>query len=464
MPFSVLIIALLIPATLLVTGIASKGPKNLWPLLIVISVATAGIAINGYTIVDEYLAFCLLLGVFMFISLGFKFPPQLTSDRLERFHHIVFFILIVYLIAQTFRGIIEMESIRKIRWVIFFGMIWGISAIYQRIRYEAVSRDTVLVTFTISLLCYLSFYLIHGIFSEIVRGVSRWDLQRYEWGTTAYTLFPMAVALPAVFGIIRDGHRNIRYLGWATLCLSVFASLYYDSRSALVAVLGLFFLTMPALGIKRLTGVLILSCFIFSVFLSFIWAGERDLDYMINDILLSGSAAYQDNEGPDSVGPGRDIDRWLHIQVAFTAVNENWITLLFGHGYRSSGMVISTHLYELYRVFLPDKAMYVRDDESTEAFTAFLVETGLIGYMLLLLNFICVGLQIFREKNNPYRFVLLGSLCLLFLWMVVINILDITLFFMAIMPSGLLVLLARKMGEGAPDQSAEQDLELQPVQ
>jgi len=221
---------------------------------------------------------------------------------------------------------------------------------------------------------------------------------------------------------------------------------------------------MPALGIKRLTGVLILSCFIFSVFLSFIWAGERDLDYMINDILLSGSAAYQDNEGPDSVGPGRDIDRWLHIQVAFTAVNENWITLLFGHGYRSSGMVISTHLYELYRVFLPDKAMYVRDDESTEAFTAFLVETGLIGYMLLLLNFICVGLQIFREKNNPYRFVLLGSLCLLFLWMVVINILDITLFFMAIMPSGLLVLLARKMGEGAPDQSAEQDLELQPVQ
>lgn len=463
MSFYALIIALLIPATVIVTGIASKGPKNLWPLLIVISVATAGIAINGYTIVDEYLTFCLLLGIFMFISLGFKLPSPPSPDRLERFHQIIFLILIIYLIAETFRGIIEMESIRKIRWVIFFGMVWGVSVIYRRIRYDSVSRHTVLITFTISLLCYLSFYLFHGIFSEMFRGVSRWDLQTYEWGTTAYTLFPLVVALPAVFSIIRDGHKNIRYLGWATLVLSLSASLYYDSRSALVAVLGLGVLTFPVLGIKRLTGALLLSCLIFYMFLSFIWLGERDLDDMINDIVLSGSAIWQDSEGAAVAGPGRDIDRWLHIQVAFTALTENWMTLLFGHGYRASGMAISTHLYDLYRgVFLPDKAMYVRDDESTEAFTAFLVDTGLIGYMLLLLNFLCVGLQILREKNNPYRLVLLGSLGLLLFWMVIINILDVTLFFIAIMPSGLLVLLAKTMRSHT--RPAERKPGLKPVE
>lgn len=103
---------------------------------------------------------------------------------------------------------------------------------------------------------------------------------------------------------------------------------------------------------------------------------------------------------------------------------------------------------ELYAEYgLPDIAAKIKVDTVTEAFTALVVDTGLVGLLLLVANFGLVALQVLRNKADRYRYVLLTSVLVLFLWMFVINLLDITLFYLAVMPSGLLLLMARPSEE-----------------
>ena len=83
------------------------------------------------------------------------------------------------------------------------------------------------------------------------------------------------------------------------------------------------------------------------------------------------------------------------------------------------------------------------EDVSTEAITNLLVDTGMVGLLLLLINFVLVALQIFRFKGNPNRNVLVLSLFIMFGWLFVINIVDVTLFYLMIMPYGFLIQLSR---------------------
>jgi O-antigen ligase len=82
------------------------------------------------------------------------------------------------------------------------------------------------------------------------------------------------------------------------------------------------------------------------------------------------------------------------------------------------------------------------------------VETGLVGLLLLGVNLIMLAWQVMRQTSRASRLVFLWAVVLLALWLFVINILDITLFYLAIMPSGLLLLMARSPGEKTlPDLS-----------
>jgi len=51
--------------------------------------------------------------------------------------------------------------------------------------------------------------------------------------------------------------------------------------------------------------------------------------------------------------------------------------------------------------------------------------------------------KIIIRKKNPYRLLLLLSLVFTFLWLPVINMVDIMLFYLLIMPKGLLLQLSQ---------------------
>lgn len=72
------------------------------------------------------------------------------------------------------------------------------------------------------------------------------------------------------------------------------------------------------------------------------------------------------------------------------------------------------------------------------------MESGLVGLFLLVLNFALFGVRLIRNVERELALLLCLSLVVTFLWMTVINLVDIMLFYFAIMPSGLIWLLGGK--------------------
>ena len=139
-----------------------------------------------------------------------------------------------------------------------------------------------------------------------------------------------------------------------------------------------------------------------------------------------------------------DIDRHAHIHVSVTSISSDPSTLLFGHGFRQHGWIISQHLRSFYYAHhRPDIARRVKDDSSTEGFTALIVDTGIVGLFLLGANLFLLAWRIFRQKIGWDGVILVSAIGVLFLWLFVINLLDVGVYYIAIMPSGLLCLLAQ---------------------
>jgi hypothetical protein len=309
-------------------------------------------------------------------------------------------------------------------------------------------RKMALLT-TVGALIYFGVYVGYGLLFEVM-GIGRYQLQYAQsrsifaiWGTTSYVMFPLAIAMPGIFIILKDRARWYRRLGWITLLVSVFAALYYDSRVSVLTISAFMLISLPNLGLRKSITVLSISIVILSIFLVFIWTGSRKgkkgLDYFVKDVFESGSSMWKAGGGS---GAGKDIDRYIWTKAAFLSINDSSLHYLFGYGFRTSGYVVAPHVHELFEKYKPGTYEY-RENVGTEAFTNLVVETGMVGLFLLLLNCFLVARKIFRNKGDPNRSILLLSLLVMLGWLLVINIIDVTLFYLAIMPSGFLIQLSR---------------------
>jgi len=92
------------------------------------------------------------------------------------------------------------------------------------------------------------------------------------------------------------------------------------------------------------------------------------------------------------------------------------------------------------------RAELLGEKVGVEGFTALVVDSGGIGLVLLLANLVMVGRSIVRERDNPNRGLLLFSLFCIFMWLFVISLSDNTLFYLAIIPQGILVQLSKGTG------------------
>ena len=542
MSFSLFLLAavFLICAVLLFVG--PYRPKLILPSLIFSLVFGSGLMPKGLTIVDEALVASLLSGIlFVWIRNRNQVISPVTlpvRDVLFEIHRWVFIVFTLYLVFQCARGMIVMDSVRKVRWIIFFVVLGGFSAILDRIKGTAPDRSQVAMWVVKSTIFYLVFYLIHGVTAQFLRGTSWWDLQCKEMGTTAYSLFVVALGAPASLIVIREGLLN-RW--WGEICLVIMftVGLYYDSRVAVVVLLG--FVALGAFYIRwrpllRVAGFFTLVLFLFA----FGFLGKKiDLNTLSKDLQKSGgveevvkfaknlsvsravkvvpepvpdlpkiadaaplpepvshSAPVLSEVAPvvavpkpvpppppvkvpevavvnsspeshpqpikpteptekvrfhflDPKGkPPHDIDRIIHAEVVLRLLSEGGAHALFGYGYRMSGLVVSPILRELYSVYIPDRATKIMDDESTEAFTAWVADTGGVGLGLLMALFFLTALRAFSNARGVLGVILASSLAITFMWMLVINLSDILLFFFAVLPSGILVALSRPRDSG----------------
>lgn len=153
-----------------------------------------------------------------------------------------------------------------------------------------------------------------------------------------------------------------------------------------------------------------------------------------------------------------DLDRYVEIGAAFRAINASPGHWLFGYGYRMSGTVIAPFLAEVAGELSP--IYYGRvmakdwNNMPVEGLAALVLDSGMIGLVLIVWIYYLLARRIWLG-GSPMRLVLIGSLLLGFTWLFVIDIRDIALYFLILVPGGWLTTLAEcgKAGAPAPDGS-----------
>jgi len=391
------------------------------------------------TYADEFLVGCLLFGIFLAIMVGPGTSRKIPATTLSRLSEWVFILMVVYMLVESLRGLLILGGLQKIRWIVFYLMIGALSFVISLNNFPIPSGRKIALIVSGSTLAYLGIYIGHGLISEIVFGVNRYNLQLIYWGTSAYALFLVAVGVPSALLLFKDKNPFFKLIGWCTLLTAIFAAFYYDSRVCLLAIPVFLIALIPSFSFRKLFSFSLV--FIFVVILGasfFLPSYYRDFANWKRDFLGFTETIY--NPRKSNV----DIDRLFLLQSAFQSIGESLETCLFGYGFRTYGYIISPKMRELYaQNNNPEMAKKVKEDVGAETFTALVVDTGIVGLFLLVINFLLVGLRIFFQKGNSNRIMLLSSLLIISFWSLVIYYLDIVLFYFAIMPSGLLIQLSR---------------------
>jgi len=398
------------------------------------------------TYVDEFLVGCLLFGIFLAIMVGPGTSRKIPATTLSRLSEWVFLLMVLYMLVQSWRGMLVLESLQKIRWVVYYLMIGALSFIISFKNFPVPSGRNISLIVSSSTLLYLVLYVGHGLISEIFFGINRYDLQLIYWGTSAYALFPVAIGIPSALLLLQDEKKLYNWLGWATLIAGIIAAFYYDSRVSLLSIAVFLITFIPRLGFRKVVKFSLIFAFIMVFGFSFLLPNYyKNVDNLKHDFLGLTETIQNPNKS------NMDMDRLVMLQSAFKSVTENWETFFFGYGFRTYGYIISPKMRELYySQHRPEMARNTKEDPGAETFTALVVDTGFVGFLLWTICFLLIAWRIFIQRGNPGRMILLSSLSIIFLWSLVIYYLDIILLYFAIMPSGLLIQLSRYRTEEPP--------------
>ena len=144
----------------------------------------------------------------------------------------------------------------------------------------------------------------------------------------------------------------------------------------------------------------------------------------------------------------RDLPRQKHTMAAFLRITDNVVTFFVGDGIYSHKRTIIPYMEKAYEnvpgVIITIKSQELRDDDfvRTTAFSALLIDTGVIGMLSLILIFIFTAYKVISQKG-PYRAVLLTTLLLTFAWQFGINMTGLVLFYLLFMPCGIVEQLSK---------------------
>lgn len=416
------------------------------------AVATSGLALDGWTIADELLVGAVLIGA----ALGKRGRVRRAAQRpAVAGHGLIFLLLCTYLGMQAVRGMVDLvdtsdvlDGIRKMRWPLFFlALAW-----LTRTRSHVAAADDVDWPFAVSKigLVYMLVFVGTGVVAETWLGIDRYSLQpgmaQYSgenllgvalFGSSAYAMFPALVIMPAGLMLMGQPGAHRAWIGGGAVGSVLLAGIYYDSRVSLLFLVVMILASIPS-AIRFNPRRLLTIAAVYGLLLgAFITLQPQRTQNLFSGLLVTGGAAWAEEGAAEST---RDIDRVAHVQAGLEAVGESWSTFLFGYGYRMSSFVVGRYYYDIYtleRVFGSANL----DNFATEGFTSLLVDGGWVGMGLLGLCLAFTGVEIIMRAGPGDRIILLAALAAAAGWLVVINMLDIMMFYMLFMPGGLLVRL-----------------------
>jgi len=420
--------------------VVSLKPKMFWATLILAVILGAGPMINGYGLIDEYLVGCIIVGFLLVLSI--RPVCQIYVSRKTRFskiHFEIFFLFMCYMIFQSLRGLIVLDDLRMMRFIIFFAMLGILSYILFKGFFPVPSPSRIISLVLFSSLIYFTSYLGYGIYTELIRGINRFAVQGQEWTGSTVAMFPLFCVVPAVYFMLvkksEQFHKNT-WIAWAVVVVAVATSFYYDSRISWIVITGFLVLSIKDLGLfKSLKIFIIFAVFLFTLSL---WTlpGQNFIEKM-NDFykaLFTAGAGLQSS----------DISRKLEILASFRLIIDNPQTLLFGTGFYTERYKLVPYFIEV--VSQHGTTTNIAGIIRPASFSSFLVGTGLVGIFFLFLCFLMTAYEIIAHtkcSGIKGRKIVLFSLATVFISMFISINLDLALFYFCIMPSGLLVQMSR---------------------
>ncbi|MDD5534487.1 MAG: hypothetical protein PHF10_01920 [Patescibacteria group bacterium] len=432
--------------------IAALKPNYFWPLLIMASIGASGIVIQKIGLPDEYLLGCILIGIFLAISIQKFHLHKDKKDIWDQLHELFFFSMIIYMVFQSFYGMVEMESLRKFRWMVYFGMLGIFAFCLPRTPFLLSKRKLSLIIANSSLV-YFAAYILVGVFYDSIAGkglfwlqTGRWAIQNLFWGGTTYAAFPLLIALPAIFFLIKDKSSLYRRIGWITLIVILFSAFYYNSRLTQLCIIGFLIMALPIIGFRKFFLYSIIFLLVLIIFITILSPSSYTFKGLGE---LLWKTFYVIWKPPAEAFDMGDVSRTFHIQAAFEAMkNSNWGNFFFGYGFRKSAIITHPYFVNLWIEYgRPDIAKSVSNYLSEIGFPAIYVGTGLTGLLLLLMNFLLTARKILFTKRAVGKGILLFALFLSFVWLFITDPIDIALFYLMIMPSGLLIKLSEPQEE-----------------
>lgn len=422
-------------------------PEFFWTYLIIGLVFTSPLMVGGYTWYDEFFA-----GAFLLTNLSKNIKTSAKASQL------IFILFCIYMLFQSFRGIAFfsnyglVEAITKTRWTVFFIIILLVFAKSTSAKINSVFDKDLPYKLAKAGLIFNFIYLSFGLIAIYITGSTSFTQaamlsDEYRVGTspllaifgsTGYVVSVFIVFIPAALLTIKNDTPARVNIAWLTLGLSLMTQMLYGSRSGMLIIvifLGLFFfqyglrlrvvkgflLFIPLMGLGLLFQVYFNEVPIESIFLD-----------MLNTLHLSDPGSYN----PDL----QDIDRRVWNASAILALTDNAFNFLFGWGLRTSGYIVAPYVYDLF-FNARGRATY-SDDVGTPGFAALAVDGGVLGLLLIAMILIFCLVKICRTSDKIQLFLLFAPVAFI-LQLFVMNIFDVLLLYLAIMPCGLYVVLSR---------------------
>lgn len=403
-------------------------------MLISFTFLPSGILFNGFSYYDEFFLFSICIGALLHNF----YLPQKGNWEYNKIHNRVFLLFISYMIFQSFHGLAVLYSPRKIRWVLFFIFFLIVNYLIRKRKFPSINFRSLSLLISILSILYFGFYFFYGFIFEIF-GVNRYNLQYANglnmiaiWGTTAYVMFPIVIAMPCSLFLIKDSTYKYSSLGWVSVSLLILNSIYYDSRIGLLAIAIIYISSFTSLGPTKIIGMSIFLSIIMTTFFIITNDGGGVLSLMQTSFGIGTNFS----QAVESGNWAQDMDRYIWTIVAFESISDSWSHFLFGHGFRTSGFVVAPYVYDWFQ-FLGKNLDY-DDNVATEMFTNILVETGWVGLIMYSMNYVSLISKIIKTKLNPYRYILISSLLIAYFWMFIINMIDIAILYLILMPNGII--------------------------
>ena len=423
-----------------------RHPELFWTYLIIGLVFTSPLMVGGYTWYDEFYAAGFLLTN---LSKNIKISAKAS--------HIVFVLFCIYMLFQSFRGIAFfshyglVEAITKTRWIFFFIIIFLVFAKSASAKINSIFDKDLPYKLTKAGLMFNFIYLSYGLIAIYITGSTAFTQtamlsDEYRAGTspllaifgsTGYTVSVFIVFIPAALITIKNDTQARGKIGWFTLALSLATVLLYNSRSGILIIvifLGLFILQYK-LRLHVVRGFLAFIPLIGLALLFQVFFNEVPIEVIFEDLLntlhLSDAASYN----PDL----QDIDRRVWNASAILALSDNAFNFLFGWGLRTSGYIVAPYVYDLFWI-ARGRAIY-QEDVATPGFAALAVDSGVVGLFFMVAILISCLVKIYRTSGKIELFLLFAPIAFI-LQLFVMNIFDVLLLYLAIMPCGLYVALS----------------------